>query len=137
NLSPLTRFSEPLNTFKYRLPTEIEWQFAAHGMENWSFSGSDTLDQVGWYKMNSFSHPHPVKTKKANKFGLYDMSGNVSEWCFKWQKSSSSDYDPESATIRGGAWNSKPDDCKITKRNTTRSYELGRDNIGFRVVKSK
>ncbi len=68
----------------YRLPKEAEWEFAARGgvmSKDFQYSGSNNLDEVGWYRDNSNAKPHPVGTKKPNELGIYDMTGNVSEWC--------------------------------------------------------
>lgn len=80
-------FLEKLNTLtgkKFRLPTQCEWEYAARGgvlHEPYTFSGSDNIDEVGWYKTNSGGTTHPVAQKKPNGLGLYDMTGNVMEWC--------------------------------------------------------
>ncbi len=113
-------FIEKLNELtgkKFRLPTEAEWEYAARGGRHgekhaYKYSGSNNPDEVAWYDGNSGSKTHPVKTKKANKLGLYDMSGNVWEWCNDWygDYQSSSQTNPkgpakgEDRVLRGGSW---------------------------------
>ncbi len=103
---------------KFRLPTEAEWEYAARGGKYskdyvYKYSGSNDADEVAWYDDNSGDETHPVKTKKANKLGLYDMSGNVWEWCNDWygDYQSNSQTNPtgpsegEYRVLRGGSWN--------------------------------
>lgn len=129
---------------RYRLPTEAEWEYAARGGNKAAgtlFSGGGLIDAVAWYYGNSDSSTHPVKQKRANPLGLYDMSGNVWEWCSDWHDSysSSSQSNPTGANsgwekiLRGGGWYSGADRCRVSYRA---EYEPSNHfgDSGFRVV---
>ena len=82
------------NAGGYRLPTEAEWEYLARGGENYEYAGSNNVDDVAWYTSNTNdTGTREVKTKQANAYGLYDMSGNVWEWCWDWYGSISSTTD--------------------------------------------
>jgi formylglycine-generating enzyme len=110
----------------YRLPTLQEWQYAAKGGENYTWAGSDNLDEVGWYDDNSDNKTHPVAQKKPNGYGLYDMSGNVRERV--WD---SNDFGLRYSC--GGCYFSSGSYCVVGNR--CYGSANGRDgNIGFRLV---
>ena len=112
----------------FRLPTQDEWIYAAKGGEENEFAGSDDIDEVGWYEENSGARVHPIAQKKANGYGLYDMSGNVMEWC--WDSCNS--Y----RVLRGGCWHRSEDFSKIGHQHSI--YPYGQfTNVGFRVVRSE
>ena len=120
----------------FRLPTEAEWEWAARGGENYTYAGSDGVYDVAWYNTNG---TRDVKTKKANAYRLYDMSGNVWEWCWDWYGSISSETpDTGSASgsnrcIRGASWNSPDSRAQVAYRDS--SFPYGRySSFGFRVV---
>jgi formylglycine-generating enzyme len=112
----------------YRLPTESEWEYAARGGQNYIYAGNNNLDYVGWYTKNSFYKTHPVGQKTSNGYGLYDMSGNVSEWT-----SSKAGSD---RVYKGGCWNEKSQDCSVSSRSsaTASNYYYG---LGFRLAVSQ
>ena len=139
----------------YRLPTEAEWEYACRaGTEtdfqtgNMTHSGSTpldpALDRAGWYDGNSGSSPVPVGEKKANAFGLYDMHGNVNEWCWDWSgghypsRPVNDPRGPTSGTFRiqrGGSWYDIARDCRSASRDS--SDPSARHNYGgFRVVRT-
>ena len=108
-----------------RLPTESEWEYAATGNKKYEYSGSNNLWDYGWFEANSGDGVHSVKTKKPNAFGLYDMSGNVSEW--------TATPDGSDRVIKGGSWMSLDDECLITYRDVYDPADCNWE-IGFRVV---
>lgn len=131
----------------YRLLTEAEWEYAARGASNdpdYLYSGSDTIDDVAWYGINSESTMHPVGGKAANELGIYDMSGNVFEWCWDWfgDYSSSPSVNPKGPEsglyrcLRGGCWSLYNEiNCRVfyrTKYNPNYRYPT----VGFRVCRS-
>ena len=127
----------------YRLPTEAEWEWAARGGENYTYAGSDDIDEVAWYTSNTNNTgTRDVKTKKKNAYGLYDMSGNVWEWCWDWDGSISGDTassGPASGSgrcRRGGSWSSNgADDARVAYRNLNLPYYRSKYS-GFRLVRS-
>ena len=127
----------------YRLPTEAEWEWLARGGGNYTYAGSDTVGDVAWYRSNTNDiGSRDVKIKAANGYGLYDMSGNVWEWCWDWYAETiSSDTGASGASssygrvLRGGSWYSSAYFCEIAYRN---SYgpSSRHEYYGFRLVRS-
>jgi formylglycine-generating enzyme required for sulfatase activity len=142
------------NSNGYRLPTEVEWEYAASGgrfTKNYTYSGSDDIDEVAWYWKNSGdtiltvawnwsvlqengNMPHPSGQKKPNELGIYDMSGNVREWCQDWYQ----DIETKpgfARSQRGGGWMGAEYRCESSDRHSFEASGKGPDQ-GFRVCRS-
>ena len=150
NWNECQEFISKLNSMtgrKFRLPTEAEWEYAARGgkkSRGYQYSGSRKISYVAWYKDNSAYKTHPVGTKQANELGIYDMTGNVWEWCQDWIGSylSSSQTNPTGADSgsypvhRGGCYNDVAWGCRLSHRSCS-SPDDGYDYFGLRLVLSE
>ena len=149
NWNDIQEYIQKLNSKtgkKYRLPTEAEWEYAAKGGnqgQNYKYSGSNSIDEVAWYTNNSGSQTHEVGQKQPNELGIYDMSGNVWEWCSDWyddnyykNSPSKNPQGPSSGrlrVLRGGSWDYDDNDCRSSNRS--RGNPGSRGSIsGFRLL---
>lgn len=132
--------------YKFRLPTEAQWEYAARGGNKDRpslYAGSDYKGEVAWYYSNSNYSTHPVKNKDPNELGLYDMSGNVWEWCADWYNSSYYSSSPtdnpknlssgSERVIRGGGWSGDPTYCRVADRGGNGPGDRTH-YLGFRLV---
>lgn len=129
---------------KYVLPTEAQWEYVARGgskSHGYKYSGSDDIGEVAWHGDNSEGATHPVGTKKANELGIYDMTGNVWEWCSDWHASYSSEVQtdpagPETGSYRiyrGGSLGNTMNGCRLSLRYADTPDDCG-CYLGFRIA---
>ncbi len=140
------RMLNQLTGKSYRLPTEAEWEYAARGRDRSKdniYSGSNYIDIVGWYYLNSGGKTHPVGQKTPNELGIYDMTGNVWEWCADrygnytstFQRNPRGTSSGSGRVLRGGGWFNNPKDCRTVDRYGYSTDFLG-NNYGFRLALS-
>ena len=130
--------------YQFRLPTEAEWEYAVRGGkkgQRYKYAGKNTMGGIAWFLDNSGNKTHTVKGKSPNELGLYDMSGNVWEWCADWygRYATSSQTDPTGVdegmyrVLRGGCWNSNDWYCRVSNRSFN-NPDHGSNGYGFRLV---
>jgi formylglycine-generating enzyme required for sulfatase activity len=127
----------------WRLPTEAEWEYLCRADSQGDFAGTGVLDEMGWYSGNSGYRPHPVGRKQANDFGLYDMHGNLWEWCWDYYSADYYSISPsENPTgpddglrrvIRGGSWG---DGEALARSSNRRAPNIPTERCGFRIVRT-
>jgi len=133
-----------LSGMNFRLPTEAEWEYAARGGKHYSkykYAGSDNISDVVWCYEASSGMTYPVKTKQPNALSLYDMNGNVWQWCEDWygRYSDSSQSNPKGPSsgsarvIRGGIWKNIASECRVTNRGSNAPVNSG-NRLGFRLA---
>lgn len=113
----------------YRLPTLVEWKYLARARKPTYYSGSSKLDRVGWYGLNSEGVTHPVGLKAPNDFGLYDMSGNVAEWCWDGP-----DLNSGLKYAMGGSWADMSEKCSLNSDAYAQYAHVGSVMVGLRVI---
>ena len=126
---------------RYRLPTEAEWEYACRAESTGPYAGTGNLDEMGWHVGNSGNETHPVGTKQPNAWGLYDMHGNVSEWCRDWYgeyprrevRDPAGPSESVARVLRGGSWSYPPRICRPASRSRD-ERSMRYNDIGFRVL---
>ena len=129
-----------------RLPTEAEWEYAARGgnsAKGYAYSGSNNIDDVAWFGANAGHKPHPVGQREPNELGIFNMAGNVWEWCSDWYNSkyysNSPSQNPQGESdgagrvVRGGGWSDSPQFCRSSARLGANPGLIA-GNVGFRMV---
>ena len=139
------------NTEGFRLPTEVEWEWFARGGQiaieqgtfDYTYSGSNNINEVAWFKENSGSQTQDAGLKKPNQLGLYDCSGNVREWCYDTTENIENKKEyvykecNECRRLRGGSWNSPEVSCTVHDRAYGFAIEaISYKNVGFRIVRT-